>query len=881
MSSRATVLRVSALPLLLFVTPLFAFTGENDVTPRDIVPAHADDWRWSSGFGAQGTDATVRAIRSGTSGLYATGEFQVAGSAAASFIARWDGQWFPLGDGLDVGGYSLAVAGDDVYVGGGFTTAGGVPAYNIARWDGTNWSALGPGLNGLVLAVGVVGNLVYAGGQFHRAGDLPVGDIAVWNGTEWSNMGGGAGPNSIVNAIATNGADVYVGGGLTSVGGMPTSGIAKWNGSEWELLGDGLEGSVNAITMDGNDVYACHTVVSVYGTVVESWVKKWDGSEWTTVGVHLDGSSIFEDQLTSLSFVEDELFVGGLNSLWKLEYGVWVPLPVAGCLTLSPHQGQLYVGGYFSAAGSMRALNIARFDGSALVPVAGPDCNGLPGEVNTIAIAGNDAYVGGNFGSPLSGANHVVRWDGAQWTPIGSSFDGEVLTIAVRGTEIFAGGEFSHSGNLVVNRIARWDGSRWGSMGGASDAVRSIVVWKNEAYAAGGSHLNNVLVNGVGRWDGTTWHSLGGGVSGDMSSVFTLAAGEDALYAGGRFLAAGGVTVNRIAKWDGTSWSALGPGLSQHPFTIAVDGELVYAAGVFNVAGGVTVNGVAMWDGTEWHALGSGLSLSGRSSVLVGHDLFVGGSFSRANGQVVNNVARWDGTQWHSLGGGVRAGDRNVLALAATDQHLYVGGEFRVAGDKGSMYFGKWSLEQPVPVLIQSFDVSLRASDIQLSWRVSHDGELESYRVYRGEGNNGRLALLRSSIPLGTQHYVDTSIRPGTTYRYVLAAVDRDGNETLSSTQVLTTPNASFALYPNVPNPFNPSTTIHFSVPSKTRVTIRVHDVAGSLVAELLNQDVDAGDRSVTWNGRNQDGSPAASGTYFVRLRAGSRSLSQKIVLLK
>ena len=820
-------------------------------------------------------------MRSGPDGLFATGEFQVAGAIAANHIARWDGQrWNPLGSGLSVAGYAIDVSGNDVYVGGGFSSAGGVPVSNIAKWDGANWSALGPGLNGLVFAVGISGNLVYAGGQFHLAGSLPVGDVAVWNGIEWSDMDGGVGPNSIVNAIATHGQDAYVGGLITSVGGMPTSGIAMWNGSEWELLGDGLEGIVNAIALDGDDVYACHTV-SEYGSS-ESWVKKWNGSEWTAVGVHLGGTSTFDEQLTSISFVDHELFVGGTSRLWKLEFGFWFQQADTGCLALSPFQDDLHIGGFFSALGGVRALNIARFDGSTFAPVAGADCNGLREEVNAIAIAGSDVYVGGHFNPGLGSTNNLARWNGAQWTPIGASFNGDVLTIALRGTEIFAGGTFSRAGNLLVNRLARWDGSTWNSMGGASDEVRSIVVWNNQVYAAGlMTRLNNVIVNGVGRWDGTNWHSLGGGVAGDMSSVFTMAAGNDALYVGGRFLTAGGITVNRIAKWDGASWSALGTGLSQHPFAIAVDGERVYAAGVFNAAGGVPAAHVAMWDGTEWHALGGGLSLTGYSATLVGHDLFVGGSFSRADGQIVNNIARWDGNQWHSLGSGVGAGDRSVRALGATDQYLYAGGEFWAAGDKGSMHFAKWLLQQPVPVLIESFDVSVLKGEVQLNWRVSHDDELDSYRVYRGEGDEAPLALLQSDIPLESDHYVDATIRPARTYRYLLAAVHLDGTETVSTERLVTIPNARFTLYPNVPNPFNPSTTIRFSIPAKTRVVIRIHDVTGSLVAELLNQDLEAGDQSTEWNGTDKSGNPVASGAYFVRLRAGSRILSQKIMLLK
>ncbi len=90
-----------------------------------------------------------------------------------------------------------------------------------------------------------------------------------------------------------------------------------------------------------------------------------------------------------------------------------------------------------------------------------------------------------------------------------------------------------------------------------------------------------------------------------------------------------------------------------------------------------------------------------------------------------------------------------------------------------------------------------------------------------------------------------------------------------------------FALRPNYPNPFNPSTTIAYDVAKRSHVALRVYDVSGALVRTLLDEDVDAGSHVVQWNGRNDQGNPASSGVYFYRLTAPGFSDVRKMTLVK
>jgi hypothetical protein len=89
------------------------------------------------------------------------------------------------------------------------------------------------------------------------------------------------------------------------------------------------------------------------------------------------------------------------------------------------------------------------------------------------------------------------------------------------------------------------------------------------------------------------------------------------------------------------------------------------------------------------------------------------------------------------------------------------------------------------------------------------------------------------------------------------------------------------ALRSAYPNPFNPSTTIPFSLVSQERVLLQIYDAQGKLVRTLRNDVVPAGQHEAVWDGRDNSGSQMATGVYFVRLIAGSYEMTRKVVMLK
>ena len=94
-------------------------------------------------------------------------------------------------------------------------------------------------------------------------------------------------------------------------------------------------------------------------------------------------------------------------------------------------------------------------------------------------------------------------------------------------------------------------------------------------------------------------------------------------------------------------------------------------------------------------------------------------------------------------------------------------------------------------------------------------------------------------------------------------------------------PASLLALGQNVPNPFNPVTTIDFGMPRTGDVNLSVYDLSGRLVRTLVAGQVAAGQHLARWDGRDDQGAQAASGIYLYRLTTPEGALSRKMMLVK
>jgi len=91
----------------------------------------------------------------------------------------------------------------------------------------------------------------------------------------------------------------------------------------------------------------------------------------------------------------------------------------------------------------------------------------------------------------------------------------------------------------------------------------------------------------------------------------------------------------------------------------------------------------------------------------------------------------------------------------------------------------------------------------------------------------------------------------------------------------------TYNFYNAYPNPFNPVTTLRYELPETGLVNITIYDMLGRQVKILINQNQDAGYRSVVWNATNDYGTPVSAGIYLYQIQAGEYISTKKMVLLK
>jgi hypothetical protein len=541
---------------------------------------HVARWNGTSweALGA-GTDKLVVSLAvfdDGSGGglaLYAGGYFTTAGDNTAPGIAKWDGKsWSDVGGGADGFIEGLAVfddgTGPALYAAGGFTTIGGVEASNTAKWDGTAWSPLGSGTDGYVICLATIdvgrGPALYAGGLFESAGGKPVNFIARWDGSNWSALG--TGMEWLVYALAEfddgsgEGPALYAGGYFDSADDVEAEHIARWDGSAWSALGNGLNDEVAALTVfdDGSGTGSALYVggwFSRAGGIAADLITRWDGSEWSVVGEGLAGWAVIA--LTQF----DEGFGSG---------------------------PQLFAGGGFMSPGGGPGYSLARWDNPIWSPVGGD----LGGAVYEMAVFDDGSgsrpalYLGGRFSGPEGVPAHsIARWDGTAMSALGMGTNGDVWALAVfddrsgSGPQLYVGGTFGAAGNIAGPYIGRWDGTEWSPVGSGFDGcvygcdgyVSELAVYDDgngpSLYAGGLFELDDVDI-GLAKWDGIAWTPVGAGATGPVFSMIVVDDGIDdhpALYVGGRFLHADGVPVRGIARWNGSSWSALGDGVQSLP----------------------------------------------------------------------------------------------------------------------------------------------------------------------------------------------------------------------------------------------------------------------------------------------------------------------------
>jgi hypothetical protein len=199
---------------------------------------------------------------------------------------------------------------------------------------------------------------------------------------------------------------------------------------------------------------------------------------------------------------------------------------------------------------------------------------------------------------------------------------------------------------------------------------------------------------------------------------------------------------------------------------------------------------------------------------------------------------------------------------------------------------GFYKLDAPwfVPVELASFNASLVNNDVLLSWTTASELNNQGFEIEQSFDNQNfsRIGFVPGfgTTTESKSYSFRISDAPSGVQYYRLKQIDFDGTfEQYNSVEVDVPVIQEFALYQNHPNPFNPSTTISFSIPVESNVSINLFNILGQQVATLTNSDFQAGNHKIEFNVKE-----LSSGTYIYTLEAkgvdGKNFTSTKKMLL-
>ncbi|MHB1050224.1 MAG: LamG-like jellyroll fold domain-containing protein [Bacteroidota bacterium] len=205
------------------------------------------------------------------------------------------------------------------------------------------------------------------------------------------------------------------------------------------------------------------------------------------------------------------------------------------------------------------------------------------------------------------------------------------------------------------------------------------------------------------------------------------------------------------------------------------------------------------------------------------------------------------------------------------------------------------SSDVPMPVELHDFTARINGRGVELAWRTATEVNNYGFDVERKELSHRLIGSLNQSTDESINHWTKIGFVEGNgttnapksytfidgsasgTVAYRLKQIDRDGSFEYSNQVEVTiaAPN-EFALMQNHPNPFNPVTSINYTLPVAGHVSLKIYDMLGKEVATLVNGVQDAGAKIASF-----DASQLPSGIYFYTLRTNNFNATRKMMLVK
>lgn len=509
-------------------------------------------------------------------------------------------------------------------------------------------------------------------------------------------------------------------------------------------------------------------------------------------------------------------------------------------------------------------------------------------------VIDNEVWAVGSFDTVIASISRtwtlIEKWDGASWTIVPSPnpnnmYNFLVSAEAIAQDNVYAVGSTAGIPATSQMMILHWDGSSWGIestpiiTGGSSlygiNAVSSDNIWAVGAQDIGapGPDVGTLTLH----WNGNSWDTLSSpNVANRWNGLYSVKAiSPDNIWAVGYSRNLSETYKTLIEHWDGSGWSVVASpnqGLESFLYSVAIISATdIWATGAYN-DGTTYVPLFLHWNGSEWSIANSPAGGSSTSFIDAVDGWSAGG-----------NIARWNGTEWSDVQAPVPGdGSLSGLKIISSGSVWAVG---RVIingiGQTLTMHYSA-----AVPVEFISFNATVDGSYAELNWSTSTETNNKGFNIERkSDGNWGIIGYVGGNGTSTEKHnysFRDKMVDPNanTKIYYRLKQIDYNGNYKYSDQIELSLVPAKFSLSQNFPNPFNPTTKIKFTVPTEGFVSLKVYDVIGNEVAELVKENRKSGTHEVTF-----DASDLSSGVYFYKINISGQSgdfvQTKKMILLK
>ena len=236
-------------------------------------------------------------------------------------------------------------------------------------------------------------------------------------------------------------------------------------------------------------------------------------------------------------------------------------------------------------------------------------------------------------------------------------------------------------------------------------------------------------------------------------------------------------------------------------------------------------------------------------------------------------------------------GTQNTWVLEHIDLSNYIGSQIKIRFvlisdgyvEEDGWYIDDISIQcySTVPVELSAFNYELSGSEVILNWSTATELNNQGFEIQRSYDNSiwQNIGFVEGNGTTSNEtsySFTDRNPAGGLNF-YRIRQIDFNGTfQIYGPLTVNFTGPLSYSLKQNYPNPFNPSTTIEYSIPQNSFVTLKIFNTLGEEVALLVNEQKDAGNYKVSFNGLR-----LSSGTYIYQLNAGDFNETRKMMLVK